>query len=100
MRPARRASSVVAALESARDAVVISVHDDGPGIEPADAESVFEPFWRGATGGGRSGLGLAIARGFALANGGTLRVGADRTPVRRWCSHSRPAHLEPAEVAL
>ena len=54
---------------------MISVHDDGPGIERADTESVFEPFWRGATGGGRSGLGLAIARGFALANGGTLQVG-------------------------
>ena len=54
--------------------VVIRVDDDGPGIAPSAAEAVFEPFWRGAGGGGRSGLGLAIARGFAVANGGSLRA--------------------------
>jgi signal transduction histidine kinase len=38
-------------------------------------ERVFEPFVRGATHLGRdsgAGLGLAIARGFTLANGGWL----------------------------
>lgn len=62
----------------AGDRVVISVIDQGPGIEPAEIERIFEPFYRGRssalgpwTG---SGLGLAIARGFVEANGGTIAV--------------------------
>ena len=55
--------------------VVIRVSDDGPGIPAADVEAVFQPFWRSATG-GLTGLGLAIARGFAEENGGTLRAEA------------------------
>ena len=57
----------------ADDAVVIRVADDGPGIAAADLESVFQPFWRGSAG-GSTGLGLAIARGFAEENGGDLRA--------------------------
>ena len=53
------------------ETVVIRVSDDGPGISAADAESVFQPFWRSASG-GLTGLGLAIARGFAEENGGSL----------------------------
>jgi two-component system sensor histidine kinase KdpD len=53
----------------------IRVIDHGPGVEPAERDRIFEPFQRGE----RSerpgaGLGLAIARGFAEANGGTLSV--------------------------
>jgi two-component system, OmpR family, sensor histidine kinase KdpD len=53
----------------------IRVIDHGPGVAPAERDRIFEPFQRGA----RSdrpgaGLGLAIARGFAEANGGTLAV--------------------------
>jgi two-component system sensor histidine kinase KdpD len=51
--------------------VVIRVSDDGPGIPADDAEAVFQPFWRSASG-GLTGLGLAIARGFAEENGGSL----------------------------
>ena len=51
----------------------IGVLDQGPGIEPARMETMFQPFQRGdpsrspATGG--SGLGLAIVRELAHANG-------------------------------
>jgi two-component system sensor histidine kinase KdpD len=79
-RHARTATGVrISAAAQDADAVVIRVEDDGPGIGASESESVFEPFWRGASGGGRTGLGLAIARGFALANGGSLRAepGAD-----------------------
>jgi two-component system sensor histidine kinase KdpD len=65
----------VAAVTAPGDTVVIRVSDDGEGIDAADAESVFEPFWRG-TRGGTNGLGLAIARGFANANGGSLELDA------------------------
>jgi two-component system sensor histidine kinase KdpD len=57
------------------DTVVIRVADDGPGIPAAELESVFQPFWRGSMG-GSTGLGLAIARGFAEENGGALRADA------------------------
>ena len=74
-RHARTAAGVrVSAAPSAGDAVVIRVEDDGPGITAFDSEAVFEPFWRGASSAGRNGLGLAIARGFAIANGGSLRA--------------------------
>ena len=54
--------------------VVLRVTDQGPGIEPAELERIFEPFQRGTAANGRigSGLGLAIARGFAEANGARL----------------------------
>jgi two-component system sensor histidine kinase KdpD len=58
--------------------VVVSVVDQGPGIEPAERERIFEPFYRGRNAGGGSwtgsGLGLSIARGFVQSNGGTIAV--------------------------
>ena len=57
---------------------MIHVDDSGPGIDPAQAERLFEPFVRGdpsrnrATGG--SGLGLAIARSIARRHGGNAML--------------------------
>jgi two-component system, OmpR family, sensor kinase len=61
------------------------VTDQGPGVRPEDAESIFERFSRGSTGphrGHRSGagLGLAIVRAIAAAHSGT--VGLDSEPGR------------------
>jgi signal transduction histidine kinase len=58
--------------------VRLEVADDGPGISPAEAERVFERFYRAdhgraATEGG-SGLGLAIARWIVELHGGTIRA--------------------------
>ena len=54
------------------------VVDQGPGMQPAERERIFEPFYRGrATSGDSwtgSGLGLAIAKGFVEANGGAIAV--------------------------
>ena len=53
--------------------------DQGPGLGEEELERVFEPFYR-RSGDAHSGagLGLAIARGFADANGG--RVWAESRP--------------------
>ncbi|MFC5910092.1 ATP-binding protein [Streptacidiphilus monticola] len=58
----------------------IRVADCGPGIPDAAKEKVFEPFQRhgDAPRGAGVGLGLAVARGFAEAMGGTLT--AEDTP--------------------
>jgi two-component system OmpR family sensor kinase len=56
----------------------ITVADTGMGIEPSDAERIFEPFIRLDAARGRetggTGLGLAIARSIVIAHGGTLTV--------------------------
>jgi signal transduction histidine kinase len=57
--------------------VDIRVSDDGPGVAPDVAASLFEPHAAGTRTGGH-GLGLAIARGIAAAHGGTLV--AERSP--------------------
>ncbi|MFC6885919.1 MULTISPECIES: sensor histidine kinase [Actinomadura] len=57
---------------------LVTVVDDGDGIEPENRERVFEPFVRLAEGTRRdprgSGLGLAISRAVVEAHGGTLCV--------------------------
>jgi signal transduction histidine kinase len=49
--------------------VIVSVTDDGPGIE-----SGLDPFARGASGAGSTGYGLWLARAIAEAHGGTLEL--------------------------
>ncbi|MGZ4291423.1 MAG: sensor histidine kinase [Gaiellaceae bacterium] len=71
------ATHVHVRLTATRREAIVRVVDQGPGIEEAALERVFEPFYRGATRSG-AGLGLAIARGFAAANGG--RVWAESRP--------------------
>jgi len=52
---------------------VLTIADHGPGIAPADAQTVFERFARGrdAAAGG-AGLGLAIVKRIVEAHGGTI----------------------------
>ena len=44
--------------------------DRGPGIDPAAAERIFEPFFTSESGG--TGLGLFISRELAQSNGALL----------------------------
>ncbi len=53
--------------------VELWVSDRGPGVPAADRERVFTMFSRSG-GGGRAGLGLAIARAFVEAHGQTIFV--------------------------
>ena len=69
---------VVVHARRAGDRVIVSIVDQGPGIETAEQERIFEPFYRGRAVDARawtgSGLGLAIVKGFVEANGGTISV--------------------------
>jgi signal transduction histidine kinase len=60
----------------------LAVLDEGPGLDAADLERVFEPFAlhhrHGAGRAGAAGLGLAIVHGLIAAMGG--RVRAERRP--------------------
>ncbi len=68
--------------ETGADGYAIAVADSGPGIPPDVLPRVFERYYRvegrASAGPGGMGLGLAIARGIALAHGGSLT--ADSPP--------------------
>ncbi len=58
--------------KTSRDPVVITVDDEGPGIEPEEAMRLFEPFTRGSGSAGTDGAGL----GLALVREQSRRLGA------------------------
>jgi two-component system, NtrC family, sensor histidine kinase HydH len=60
------------------DELLIAVRDRGPGIDPDDAERIFEPFYTRRTRG--TGLGLALARRIVERHGG--RISASNRPER------------------
>ena len=64
-------------VERRDEQVVISVSDQGPGVPPADRETIFDRFAQLSTG-GRAGLGLTIAKTFVEADG--ERVWTKRPP--------------------
>ena len=61
---------------------VLTVSDDGPGIDEAIAPRIFEPFFSTRDSKAHSGLGLAAARGVARSLGGDI---AYEHPVQGGC---------------
>ena len=70
------AGEVRITAERRDDTVIVSVLDNGPGIDPDELSHVFERFYRARHGrqhhSGGTGLGLAICKAFIEAHGGTI----------------------------
>jgi signal transduction histidine kinase len=53
---------------------LLTVSDEGPGLQPYEADQAFRRFWRGRNSGNGSGLGLPIVRAIAERHGGRAYV--------------------------
>ena len=90
------ASRVSLRMARQRDDYLLEVSDDGPGIDPALAPQIFEPFVRldqsrdRRTGG--TGLGLAIVRSIARHHGGEVQLLPSASGAR-FCL-TLPVHLD------
>jgi signal transduction histidine kinase len=60
--------------EPLTDWVEVVVEDSGPGPEPSQRASLFDPFFSGRAAGRGRGLGLPIAWRLARQQGGDLRL--------------------------
>ena len=54
---------------------LLTVRDNGPGIDPRDLDHIFDPFYRSRSASGMgSGLGLALSREIVRRHGGEIRA--------------------------
>ena len=83
VRHAPTGSDVTVTARTNGRGAMLEVTDEGPGIPRAEAQRVFERFYRSdqarSSGDGGSGLGLAIARWIVELHDGTIRT-EERTP--------------------
>jgi signal transduction histidine kinase len=70
--PRGRAVRLVA--EADRDAVLLRVIDEGPGLTKIERTRAFDRFWRGRHDGSGSGLGLAIVKRLVEADDGAVEL--------------------------
>jgi signal transduction histidine kinase len=71
----RQPGCIQLAAETADGAILLRLADNGPGLPPRAVEGLFQPF-AGSSRPGGAGLGLAISRELAQANGGDLSLAA------------------------
>jgi signal transduction histidine kinase len=64
--------SIFVTLRRDKDVVLITVADQGKGIQPENLSNIFRPFF--TTKGHGTGLGLSLARRIVEAHGGTITV--------------------------
>lgn len=60
-----------------RDAILVRVEDDGPGLAPGDREKLFDPFFTTKPVGQGTGLGLTISYEIVQGHGGTIQVDSE-----------------------
>ena len=71
--------SVTVSINDQMQRAIVDVVDDGAGVQRDITDRIFEPFFSGS---GSTGLGLYLVREMALANGGSVRLGASQKGAR------------------
>ena len=78
-------TNVAVSLQTVNSRTVLTIDDDGPGIDPHDRERVFERFTRLDEGRARDsggiGLGLAMVRSIVDGHGGTVAIDSAPAPL-------------------
>jgi two-component system NtrC family sensor kinase len=64
-------------IEGGRRRVLIQFTDHGCGIDAADLDHIFDPFYTTKKGGAGFGLGLAVSYGIIAAHGGEITVASE-----------------------
>jgi signal transduction histidine kinase len=70
----RRSGCIHVAVVADGDHVILRVSDDGPGVPPAEADRIFQPFVTSNPRPESTGLGLPVAREIAAAHRGSLEL--------------------------
>lgn len=92
-------STIEIKVEGTSDTAILSVTDQGAGIDPAQRERIFDMFYSERTHG--AGIGLALVRQIVDAHGGTIEAHSNPGPgatftVRLPRRPSTPTHRPPA----
>jgi signal transduction histidine kinase len=65
---------VTVSAERHHDTLEVRIADDGPGVSPANAARIFQPFFTTARNQGGTGLGLSVVKALLEAHGGKIEL--------------------------
>lgn len=74
IKDAKRPGEVKISSEASEEGIAIRIHDNGIGMNPAQLEHVFEPFYTTRPVGAGVGIGLSTARNIVLAHSGRITL--------------------------
>lgn len=80
-----------ASYDTAAGRLLVTVEDEGAGIDPAVLETVFDPFVRAGDARDSTGLGLAVVHAVVTAHGGDIDLRSEPTGTRITLSLPAPA---------